>query len=89
MIQALNNGQIDGYVVDAPTAYVNVLIGQAENGVVVGQFPNNGEYFGLTFDKDSPLVGCVNLAIEELTDDGTLADLQAQWLENLDYPVLK
>ena len=89
VIQALNNGQIDGYVVDAPTAYVNVLIGQAENGVVVGQFPNNGEYFGLTFDKDSPLVGCVNIAIKELTDDGTLADLQAQWLENLDYPVLK
>ncbi len=42
VIQALNNGQIDGYVVDAPTAYVNVLIGQAENGVVVGQFPNDG-----------------------------------------------
>ena len=42
VIQALNNGQIDGYVVDAPTAYVNVLIGQAKNGVVVGQFANNG-----------------------------------------------
>ena len=89
VIQALNNGQIDGYLVDAPTAYVNVLIGQAENGVVVGQFPNNGEYFGMTFDSDSPLVECVNLAIDELKADGTLADLQAQWLENLDYPVIK
>ena len=89
VIQALNNEQIDGYLVDAPTAYVNVLIGQAENGVVVGQFPNNGEYFGMTFDKDSPLVECVNLALEELKSDGTLADLQAQWLENLDYPVIK
>jgi len=89
VIQALNNEQIDGYLVDAPTAYVNVLIGQAENGVVVGQFANNGEYFGMTFDKDSPLVECVNLAIEELTSDGTLADLQAKWLENLDYPVIK
>ncbi|HEY8018744.1 MAG TPA: ABC transporter substrate-binding protein [Actinomycetota bacterium] len=89
VIQALNNGQIDAYVVDAPTAYVNVLIGQAENGVVVGQFPNNGEYFGMTFDKDSPLVECVNLAIKELTDDGTLAELQSKWLENLDYPVIK
>jgi polar amino acid transport system substrate-binding protein len=88
VIQALNNGQIDAYVVDAPTAYVNVLIGQAKNGVVVGQFANNGEYFGLTLDKDSPLVECVNLAITELTDDGTLADLQAQWLKKLDYPVI-
>lgn len=89
VIQALNNGQIDAYVVDAPTAYVNVLIGQAKNGVVVGQFPNNGEYFGMTFDKDSPLVECVNLAIKELTDDGTLAALQSKWLAKLDYPVIK
>ncbi len=89
VIQALNNGQIDGYVVDAPAAYVNVLIGQAKNGVVVGQFPNSGEYFGVTFDKDSALVGCVNLAIAELKDAGTLADLQAQWLENLDYAVIE
>ncbi len=88
VIQALNNGQIDAYVVDAPTAYVNVLIGQAENGVVVGQFPNDGEYFGMTFDKDSPLVECVNLALEELKSDGTLADLQAQWLAKLDYSVI-
>ncbi|MEO8476702.1 MAG: ABC transporter substrate-binding protein [Actinomycetota bacterium] len=89
VIQALNNKQIDGYLVDAPTAYVNVLIGQAENGIVVGQFPNNGEYFGMTFDKDSPLVDCVNLALDELKTDGALADLQAQWLENLDYLVIK
>ncbi|MGZ5293512.1 MAG: ABC transporter substrate-binding protein [Actinomycetota bacterium] len=89
VIQALNNGQIDAYVADAPTAYVNVLIGQAENGVVVGQFPNDGEYFGMTFDKDSPLVECVNLAIQELTADGTLAELESTWMENLDYPVLK
>jgi polar amino acid transport system substrate-binding protein len=89
VIQALNNGQIDAYVVDAPTAYVNVLIGQAKNGVVVGQFANNGEYFGMTFDMDSPLVECVNLAIKELTDDGTLAQLQSKWLAKLDYPVIK
>ena len=66
MIQALNNGQIDGYVVDAPTAYVNVLIGQAENGVVVGQFPEQGEHFGLVFEQENPLVECVNLAIAAL-----------------------
>jgi polar amino acid transport system substrate-binding protein len=89
VIQALNNGQIDGYVVDAPTAYVNVLIGQAENGVVVGQFANSGEYFGMTFDSDSPLVECVNLAIAQLKADGTLDEIQAQWLESLDYPVIQ
>jgi polar amino acid transport system substrate-binding protein len=88
VIQALNNGQIDGYVVDAPTAYVNVLIGQAKNGVVVGQFANNGEHFGLVLSLGNPLVTCVNQAIASLTDDGTLENLRSQWLADLDYPVL-
>ncbi|HEV2951815.1 MAG TPA: ABC transporter substrate-binding protein [Actinomycetota bacterium] len=89
VIQALNNGQIDGYVVDAPTAYVNVLIGQAENGVVVGQFPEQGEHFGLVFEQDNPLVECVNLAIAALEADGSLQALQDEWLADLTYPVLQ
>lgn len=88
VIQALNNGQIDGYVVDAPTAYVNVLIGQAENGVVVGQFTTEG-YFGATFETGSPLVECVNQGIEALEGNGTLASLQEEWLADIDYPVLQ
>jgi polar amino acid transport system substrate-binding protein len=88
VIQALNNGQIDGYVVDAPTAYVNVLIGQAKKGVVVGQFANTGEHFGLVMSLGSPLVTCVNQAIASLKDDGTLDSLRTQWLADLNYPVL-
>ena len=89
VIQALNNGQIDGYLVDAPTAYVNVLIGQAKKGVVVGQFANTGEHFGLVFALGNPLVTCVNQAIAALKNDGTLASLQSQWLADLNYPVLQ
>jgi len=89
VIQALNNGQIDGYVVDSPTAYVNVLIGQAKKGVVVGQFPNTGEHFGLVLALGNPLVTCLNQAIAALKDDGTLASLQSQWLADLNYPVLQ
>jgi polar amino acid transport system substrate-binding protein len=88
VIQALNNGQIDGYVVDAPTAYVNVLIGQAKKGVVVGQFANTGEHFGLVMSLGSPLVTCINHAIGSLRDDGTLESLRSQYLADLDYPVL-
>jgi polar amino acid transport system substrate-binding protein len=88
VIQALNNGQIDGYVVDAPTAYVNVLIGQAKKGVVVGQFANTGEHFGLVMSLGSPLVTCVNQAIASLKGDGTLDSLRTQWLADLNYPVL-
>ena len=89
VIQALNNGQIDGYVVDAPVAYVNVLIGQAENGVVVGQFPEQGEHYGAVFELDNPLVECVNLAIDALKSDGTLQALEDEWLADLTYPVLQ
>lgn len=88
VIQALNNGQIDAYVVDAPTGYVNVLIGEAENGVVVGQLPEQGEYFGLIFEKDNPLVDCVNEAIAALKSDGTLDGLKDTWLADLTFPVL-
>jgi polar amino acid transport system substrate-binding protein len=86
VIQALNNGQIDGYVVDAPTAYVNVLIEEVENGVVVGQFGGEGEDFGLVFDQGNTLVDCVNIAIGELNADGTLAALEEQYLGDVTFP---
>jgi polar amino acid transport system substrate-binding protein len=86
VIQALNNGQIDGYVVDAPTAYVNVLIEEVENGVVVGQFGGEGEDFGLVFDQGNTLVDCVNIAIGELDADGTLAALEEQYLGDVTFP---
>ncbi len=86
VIQALNNGQIDGYVVDAPTAYVNVLIEEVKNGVVVGQFGGEGEDFGLVLDQGNTLVECVNIAIGELDADGTLAALEEQYLGDVTFP---
>lgn len=86
VIQALNNGQIDGYVVDAPTAYVNVLIEEVKNGVVVGQFAGEGEDFGLVLDQGNTLVDCVNIAIGELRDDGTLSALEEQYLGDVTFP---
>lgn len=77
-IKDLKNGQLDGVVVDFPTAFY----GYAD--VVVGQFPSIGgaqEQFGLAFEKGNPLRGCVDLAIEELRAAGTLDALKAEWLE--------
>ena len=90
VIAALNAGQIDGYLVDAPTAYVNVLIGEAKHGVVVGQFPTIGEQeqFGLVLQKGNSLVQCVNKAIEALKAKGTLPALQKQWLKPITFPVI-
>jgi len=84
-IKDLKSGQIDGVVVDYPTAFY----GYAD--VVVGQFPNlNGvqEHFGLAFEKSSPLVPCVNQAIAALDANGTLQDLQDLWLStDINVPV--
>jgi polar amino acid transport system substrate-binding protein len=80
-IQALKNGQVDGIVVDLYTGFYLVAV-EIEKGVIVGRLPPVGEVeqFGLAFEKGSPLVPCVNEAIESLKTDGTLAALQDEWL---------
>src|SRR5690242_4655962 len=66
-VQALKNKQIDGLVVDLPTAlYVTAV--QVPNSKVLGQFPTTpgGEHFGMVFEKGNSLVGCVNKALTTL-----------------------
>ena len=89
---ALENGQIDGIVVDLPTAFYISAV-EIPNSSVVAQFENvpgiEGEQFGLTFEKGNPLVGCVDQAIEALQNDGTLEAIQQEWLSDVvDVPVL-
>ena len=73
-IEALKNGQIDGLVVDFPTAFYVANV-QSTDGVIVGQFPapEGGEHFSVVLDKDSTLTECVNTAIGQLRDSGELA----------------
>jgi len=80
-VAALKNGQIDGLVVDLPTAFY-VTAAQVPNSKIVGQFPtgNAGERFGMVFQKGNTLVGCVNVALNELKADGTLQKIQEKWL---------
>lgn len=78
-IEALKSGQIDGIVVDLPTADFITNV-QVENAVAVGKFAATAEYFSLVLEKDSALTPCVNAAIKALTDDGTLKALVAKWL---------
>ena len=56
-VAALKNKQIDGLVVDLPTAlYVSAV--QVPNGKILGQFPTVGtpEHFGMVFEKGNSLV---------------------------------
>ena len=80
-VAALKNGQIDGIVVDLPTAFYLTAV-EIENGVIVGQLPSNGsgDNFGLLLAKDSPITACVSQAVDALTADGTLANLADTWL---------
>jgi polar amino acid transport system substrate-binding protein len=79
-IEALKNKQIDGIVVDLPTADFITNV-QVENSVAVGKFDAGiGEHFSLVLAKGSPLTACVNEAIKKLTDDGTLKGLVTKWL---------
>ena len=80
-VQALKNKQIDGLVVDLPTAFYVTAV-QVPDSKVLGQFPTQpgGEHFGMVFQKGNSLVTCVNKALSTLRSDGTLKQLQQQWL---------
>jgi polar amino acid transport system substrate-binding protein len=91
VISALKAKQIDGIVVDLPTAFFITAV-QVPNGTIVGQFPDAGEQeqFGLVLAKDSPLTDCVSEAVTALRDDGTLDQIQQEWLaDKANAPVLE
>jgi polar amino acid transport system substrate-binding protein len=83
--KALQNGQIDGLVVDLPTAFY-ITSAEIQNAVIVGQVPQppgTPEQFGLVLDKGSALTACVSQAVTALRSDGTLANLEKQWLNQV------
>lgn len=90
-VSALKNKQIDGLVVDLPTAFYLAGV-EVENGIIVGQLPStgSGDQFGLLLTKGSPLTSCVSGAVDAITADGTLAGITDTWLAtNTGSPVLK
>ena len=90
-VQSLQNGQIDGIVVDLPTAYFMTAV-QLDDGVIVGQLPlpegAEVEQFGAVLDKGSPLTDCVSQAVDTLREDGILDQIADQWLEQQGAPEL-
>ncbi|WP_210437966.1 ABC transporter substrate-binding protein [Nocardioides xinjiangensis] len=89
-VQALKNGQIDGIVVDLPTAYFMTAV-QLDDGVIVGQLPlpdGEVEQFGAVLAKDSPLTGCVSAAVDALREDGVLDQISQEWLAQQGAPEL-
>jgi polar amino acid transport system substrate-binding protein len=81
--QALQAGLVDAIVVDLPTA-LYITAAELDGGVLVGQLPADdaaeADQFGLVLDKGSALTEPVTEAVDALREDGTLADLESQWL---------
>jgi polar amino acid transport system substrate-binding protein len=83
--KALQNGQIDGLVVDLPTAFY-ITGAEITDAQIVGQLPQPSgtpEQFGLVLDKGSALTGCVSQAVDGLRADGTLKTLTDKWLSSV------
>jgi polar amino acid transport system substrate-binding protein len=88
---ALKSKQIDGLVVDLPTAFYVTAV-QVPKGKIIGQLPTlpGGEHFGVVLKKGNPLTGCVNQALAALKRNGALKRIQTTWLSKVvGVPVLK
>jgi polar amino acid transport system substrate-binding protein len=75
-------GQIDGLVLDLPTAYYITAV-EIPEASIIGVLPRSDdapEELGMLFEDGSPLVPCVNGALTTLRDAGTIEALEDEWL---------
>jgi len=92
-IAGLKAKQIDGLVVDLPTAFY-VTAAQVENSVIVGQFPAptgaDAEHFSVVLPLGSSITNCVNSSIAAMKADGSLDAITKEWLsDKASAPVLQ
>ena len=84
---AFDAGQLDGLVLDLPTAFFVSAV-EIEGSAVIAQFPTGeegGEQFGMLFEEGNPLRDCVNEALANVD----LEALQREWLSDVvDAPVI-
>jgi polar amino acid transport system substrate-binding protein len=80
-LEALQDGQVQGVVVDLPTAF-DITSGELKGSSILGQLPPTGhpQQFGALLDLHSPLTACVDRAVKAITANGTLARLSTKWL---------
>lgn len=87
-LRALQNGQIDGLVVDLGSAFYmrDVQLEDYDTpepeATIVGQFSTElqADQVGAVLELGSPLTACVNQAIAAIKADGTLDAIYQQWI---------
>jgi polar amino acid transport system substrate-binding protein len=90
-VTALQNGQIDGLVVDLGTAFY-MRDAQLTGGTIVGQFAPTvqTDHVGAVLDLNSPLTPCVDWAIETMKANGTMQQIYDTWITTgQDIPLLQ
>ena len=89
-VKALQAKQIDGIVVDLPTAFY-MRDAQLTGGTIVGYLPTIGdvEHFSILLGHGSPITPCANQALASVKADGTLAALTQKWIYDQGAPALK
>ncbi|MGJ5620695.1 ABC transporter substrate-binding protein [Sulfitobacter sp. MF3-043] len=82
---AMSANQIDAALFDLPTALFLSAV-MIEGSKVIGQFPadagDNPDQFGMLLEEGNPLKACIDTAIAALTENGTLAAIEAKWLQD-------
>ncbi|WP_191285235.1 ABC transporter substrate-binding protein [Aliiroseovarius zhejiangensis] len=93
VVEAMKANQIDAALFDLPTAlYLSAVT--LDDGALLGQFPadrsENPDQFGILMEEGSPLKACVDEALTAMKEDGTLAAIEAEWLqETTGVPLIK
>ncbi len=81
---ALDAGQIDATVIGLPTAlYITAV--EMPQATIAGVLPRQGDEgdgMGMLFEDGNPARDCVNDALQALTDDGTLAAIDEEWMQS-------
>jgi len=80
---AYEAGQIDGLVVDLPTAFYLTAV-ELEDAAIIGVLPRvdggDPEQLGMLFEEGSGLVECVNVALRTLHGNGAIEAIEDEWL---------
>ncbi len=93
VVEAMKAGQIDAALFDLPSALFTSAV-LMENGALLGQFDpaaaENPDQFGALMPEGSALKACVDEALAAMTENGTLAAIEAEWLqEATGVPLIK
>jgi polar amino acid transport system substrate-binding protein len=93
VVEAMKAGQVDAALFDLPTAlYLAGVV--LDGGQVLGQFPadesTDPDHFGMLMSEGNPLKECVDAALATMKSDGSLAGIEATWLqETTGVPLIK